>query len=403
MRGAKKRGNVLNKIRKNKKIWTIGSLIVFLIIFAGGLILFNSGIQKAPLRPTGGTEFAKATVLEVLSDDTAQSEEGELQGNQLVRVKITSGRFAGKECEAQSPNANHTGAYCSPGLKVVLLVNEDAEGALAASVYNYDRGGMLWLLIGLFLLVLCLVGGKRGVTSAVGLVFTFVCIVFLYVPMMYVGVSPFLAATVVAVLVTIVTMLLIGGWCAKTLCSMLGTVSGVLLAGLLALLFGSLSHISGLNTPDIETLAYIGQNSRLDVSGVLFSGILIASLGAVMDVSMSIASALSEIKLHNPNLTVGRLFRSGMNIGRDMMGTMSNTLILAFAGGAINTLLILYAYNMPYLQFMNQYEIGIEILRSMTGTLGVILTVPFVSLICSILLTRSTSAAKLRETEGETV
>ena len=391
----------MNKIRKNKRTLTIGILIVFLIVFTGGLLWFNSGIQKTPLRPMGGTEFAKATVLEVLSSDTAQSEEGELQGNQLVRVKITSGPYAGEECEAQSPNANHTGAYCSPGLKVVLLVNQDAEGSLVASVYNYDRGGMLWLLIGLFLLVLCLVGGKRGVTSAVGLVFTFVCIIFLYVPMMYVGVSPFLAATVVAVLVTIVTMLLIGGWSAKTLCSILGTVSGVLLAGLLALLFGRLSHISGLNTPDIETLSYIGQNSGLDVSGVLFSGILIASLGAVMDVSMSVASALNEIKLHNPGLTAGRLFRSGMNIGRDMMGTMSNTLILAFAGGAINTLIILYAYNMPYLQFMNQYEIGIEILRSMTGTLGVILTVPFVSLISSILLTRSTPAANRCETEGE--
>ena len=335
----------------------------------------------------GGTEFAKATVLEVLSSDTAQSEEGELQGNQLVRVKITSGPYAGEKCEAQSPNANHTGAYCSPGLKVVLLVNQDAEGSLVASVYNYDRGGMLWLLIGLFLLVLCLVGGKRGVTSAVGLVFTFVCIIFLYVPMMYVGVSPFLAATVVAVLVTIVTMLLIGGWSAKTLCSILGTVSGVLLAGLLALLFGRLSHISGLNTPDIETLAYIGQNSGLDVSGVLFSGILIASLGAVMDVSMSVASALNEIKLHNPGLTAGRLFRSGMNIGRDMMGTMSNTLILAFAGGSISMLVLDYAYNLPYRQIINSNNIGIAIMQGLSGSFGIVLAVPVTVALAVLLYT----------------
>ena len=121
-----------------------------------------------------------------------------------------------------------------------------------------------------------------------------------------------------------------------------------------------------------------------------------------MDVSMSVASTINEIYIHNPNLTAKQLFTAGINVGQDMMGTMSNTLILAFTGGSINTLMIIYAYSMPYLQVINMYDIGIEILQGISGTLGVILTVPFVSVISAIWMTRrktkipekSTSASK---------
>lgn len=139
---------------------------------------------------------------------------------------------------------------------------------------------------------------------------------------------------------------------------------------------------------DIETLLYIGQNSKLDISGLLFSGILIASLGAVMDVAMSISTTIEEIKYHNPNISRKDLFKSGIKIGGDMMGTMSNTLILAFTGGSLSTLVVFYAYDMPFLQMFNSYDMGIEIIQGIAGSLGVILTVPFVSIIAAILMTK---------------
>ena len=349
----------MEKIWKNKTKFTVFLGAVFL--FLGILILLNQGIHRPPLRPTGGAQFAKAVVEEVVSDNTSEGDHVEMQGNQVVRIRITSGKYKGESCEAQSPYANHSGAKCFPGLRVIILVNENSEGTLTASVYNYDRGN--------------------------GLIFTFVCILFLYLPLMYIGVSPFGAATLTAVLVTVVVMFLIGGWSYKTLCSILGTIAGVLISGVIAAVFGHFSHISGLNVSDVETLAYIAQNSRLDVSGVLFSGILIASLGAVMDVSMSVASTIAEIRANSPDLGKGELFRSGINVGRDMMGTMSNTLILAFAGSSINTLIMIYSYSMPYLEYMNGYEIGIELLRGISGSLGVILTVPFVSFISAMLMT----------------
>lgn len=363
-------------------------LAVCLVVFTGILILFNSSIHRVPLRPTGGAQFAKATVTRVISSDVEQSKDGELQGNQIVQLKITSGAFKGQSVQAQSPHANNSGAYCVPGLHVIALVNKSSDGALVASVYNYDRGVVLWVLIGLFLAVLCFIGGKKGALSSLALVFTFACIMFLYVPMMYTGASPFLAASLASVLITVVTMLLVGGWSIKSFCAIAGTVAGVMIAGFTAQLFGAIGHISGLNVTEIETLAHIAQNSKLDVGGVLFSGILISSLGAILDVSMSIASTIAELHDVNPDFSARRLFQSGINVGKDMMGTMSTTLILAYAGSSINTLIIIYSYSMTYLQFMNEYAIGIEILSGIAGSIGVILTVPFVSLTSSVFMTR---------------
>ena len=162
---------------------------------------------------------------------------------------------------------------------------------------------------------------------------------------------------------------------------MLGTILGVLIAGIFATIFGKITRVTGYNIEDIETMVYVAQNSKLQIGGVLFSGILIASLGAVMDVAVSISSTIEEIHNKKPELTSKELFKSGINVGRDMMGTMSNTLILAFTGGAVNTMILIYAYIMPYLQVVNMYSIGIEVIKGISGTLGIVLTVPLVSLI----------------------
>ena len=366
----------------------VAAFAILLVAFAGFLMWLNAGIDRVPLRPTGGSEFEKATVDEVISSDVSLSDSGEMQGNQKVLLTIASGQYAGQQAEAMSPYSNNSGAFCSPGLKVIVLVNEGQDGSLVATVYNYDRGIVLWALVGLFLVLLCVAGGRSGTLSALGLAFTFACIFFLYLPMVYSGASPFWTAVLVVVLVTVVGMYLIGGWSAKTLCSIVATVVGVLVAGLVASVFGSLGHISGLNVSEIETLAYVGQNSKLDVSGLLFSGILISSLGAVMDISMSVTSHECELHAASPALSVRELFKSGMSVGRDMMGTMTHTLILAFAGGAVNTLVIIYAYAMPYFEYWNEYAIGIEILRGLSGSIGIIVSVPCAALITAFCLSR---------------
>ena len=158
------------------------------------------------------------------------------------------------------------------------------------------------------------------------------------------------------------------------------------MSGGLALIAGSLSNLNGYNMSDAESMIYIANSSKLHVSDILYAGILISSLGAVMDVSVSIVAAITEIHEKAPDLKAKELFMSGMHVGHDMMGTMSNTLILAYTGSATGTLLTIYSYEMPFLQIMGYKSIITEIVCGLCGTIGVILTVPIQAFITTVAL-----------------
>ncbi|MBD7911146.1 MULTISPECIES: YibE/F family protein [Clostridium] len=359
-------------------------MIIMILTFGFFIFLyFFNKVDKPELINQKGTEYEKAVVEEVLKDNI--QEDGSRVGNQEVKVRMLSGSKKGEVLNATSASGYLYGAGCKQNMKVIVSLSTEGNDYVA-SVYSYDRGTIIYAFVLLFMLMLWAIGGKRGLKSAIGLVFTFVCIVFLFIPMLYKGYSPFFAAVIIGILITIVTMYLIAGFSVKTISSIMGTILGVIAAGGAATLFGYLAKISGYNVAEVEELVFLSTKTNLNVGGILFAGILIASLGAVMDVSISIASTVNEIYDKNNKLTSKELFISGINVGRDMMGTMANTLILAFTGGAINTLILIYSYSMKYNQIINMYSIGIEIMQGISGSIGVILTVPLVSFITSRLL-----------------
>lgn len=374
---------------KVKKIYIRRIIIIVLTICFGVFLYFFNQVEKTELLTTEGRTFEKAVVTEIIEDNI--TENGNRVGQQTVKLRIESGKYEGEELTASSSSSYLYGADCTVGLRVIAIVSESDDN-LTASVYNYDRGDILYLIIIFFIVVLWLIGGKKGLNSAIGLVFTFVCIIFLFLPMIYKGFSPILSSVIVVILTTVVVMYLIDGISVKSLCAMAGTVAGVVISAVFAFVFGNLTHISGNNVSDVEDLMYIGQMTDINVGELMFAGILISTLGAVMDVAISVASTVNEIHEKNPDLNRRELFKSGINVGRDMMGTMSNTLILAFTGSSINTLVYIYSYNYSYYQVLNMYSIGIEIIQGISATLGVILTVPFVAFISSYLLIRKNTA-----------
>lgn len=345
-----------------------------------------SQVERHPLMANEGRSFVKAEVVSVLEDN--EQLEGVYVGDQLVQLRILSGAHKGETVEATSSSAYLYGAHCTEGMKVVAILSE-SQGEIVASVYGYNREPMLYLMIGLFLMIIWLIGGRQGLYSILGLAFTFICIFSFFLPMVYRGFSPVAAAVIVVIASTLVTMYLVAGISVKATAAVIGTVMGVLVAGIIALVFGRLCHVTGYNVSDIENLIYVQEQVGIQVGELLFAGILIAALGAVMDVSMSISSTLQEIHDKNPGLTGRQLFHSGMTVGRDMMGTMSNTLILAFAGGSINTLVLFYAYAYSYTQIINMYDIAIEIMQGVSASLGVVLTVPFVSAVAAWMLSHA--------------
>ena len=222
--------------------------------------------------------------------------------------------------------------------------------------------------------------------ALLGLAYTLAGVWFLLIPMVLRGAPPILSAVLIAALTAAASLLLLTGFTRKTLCAGLGCVCGVAAAGLFAWIVGQITPISGFNMSEAEELVLRAYDSPLSIRGLLVSGILIAALGAVMDVAMSISSACSELRAVDPGLTPGALFRSGMNIGRDAMGTMANTLILAFAGASFNMLLLFQVYGYPLIQVINSDAMAIEMIQSVAGSVGIILTVPLVSLFASVLL-----------------
>ncbi len=361
-----------------KKIqWVV--FAVLMAAFALFLIRFNQ-VDIASLVSIEGRTLERARVVEILKDNV--QEDGNRVGQQNVVIEILTGSKKGQLAEATSNNGYLFGAVCRPGMGVIAIQSLSGDISLH-TVYSFDRE---WAILGflfVFLGVICLIGGKKGVLTCIGLIFTFVCIIWLYLPMIYKGYSPILAAVVIAAVTTFVTMYLLGGWSGKTACAVMGTVGGVVIAGVSAVLFGKAAHLTGYNIPEIESLLVLENIRGIQVGELLFSGLLISALGAVMDVAMAISSTVFELHEQMPELDRKGLFHSGMNVGRDAMGTMVNTLILAYVGSGASTLLLTYAYQLPYLQIINSNNIVIEIMQGISGSMGVILTVPMVSLIAS--------------------
>ena len=364
-----------------KKVVRYLIYLLFVCVFAVFVFKLNQ-VEKTELVVRTGQTFEKAEVTEILQDNLDSN--GTRVGEQKVHVKMLTGARKGEELDVTSSSGYLFGAACTVGMKVVVMQSVAGETTIA-SVYSQDREWVIYIFALLYLLALCVIGGKQGIKGCLGLIFTFFCVIFVYLPLVYLRFSPFWAAVFICFLTTLVTMYLIGGPTKKTCAATLGTLAGVVLAGLSAWCFSKASGISGYNVSDIETLMTLWNTNRIQVGGLLFSGLLISCLGAVMDVAMSISSAIDEIYKQNTSLTRKELFKAGMRVGRDMMGTDSNTLILAFAGSSVSTLLLDYAYDLPYQQIINSNNIGIAIMQGLAGSFGIVLSVPLTVVICTVL------------------
>jgi uncharacterized membrane protein len=370
------------KSEAKKKIIRYAALILLLGISLIFLKYWNN-IDKTEIVSNSAQSFDRAVVTQIVTDNL--QENGSRIGNQEVMVRFLNGKHKGEEVKAVSTNGSLYGATCYPGTKVVTLTGESGEVSIT-SVYSLDREWIIYAYLALFCVMLWMIGGKSGLKAVAGLIVTMLLILFFFMPAIYRGMSPILSAVIVCFITTIFTMLLLAGQSIKSLSAILGTVFGVIISGISAWGFGKVAMISGYNVANIDTLVGIQQITGISVGNLLFAGILISSLGGAMDIALSIASAIQEIHQANPKLSRRELYMSGMNVGRDMMGATANTLIIAFVGGSLSTLVINYAYDLPYLQMINSYSTGIEIMQGISGGMGIVLTLPLVSLISSVML-----------------
>lgn len=381
--------------RPQKILSTALILLLILGIFAA-LFVYAHEEKTDGVQPTDYAEYETGTVLQILTDSCEADEvaEGAYRGDQTLLVEVTSGQYKGETLLVTNAVGPMYGEPAAVGQSIVMTVSTYSDGSHTASVYEYNRTPFIYLILGLFLLVTVLVGGKTGVKSILGLALTVAMLLLVFLPLLMKGWQPIPTAFLLCSLVAIACFVILGGCSRKIACACMGTVAGMALAMLFGILAQKLLHIDGLRATDAEALLQLRQTGTpVHIRGLLVAGVIISALGAVMDVAMSVSSAIGELKAVNPELTARALWRSGMNIGRDMVGTMTNTLILAILGSSTVLILYLYSLDLSWHQLMSSSYIGIEIISSVSSAIGVILAVPLTALASALLYGKKRTTA----------
>lgn len=359
-----------------------------LLVFIGAILFLNWPQEGREVRSARKRTFAVARVTDVLADNGAEDvwTEGRRIGQQTLEITVLSGPEKGAVLETE----NYMNAYynidAKVGTRIIVRLDYDDNGELyVVSIPNYDRSRVLIGAVIVFALFMVLIGGKKGARALLGLIFTVASLWYLLIPMVLRGVPSIPATIFITTVASAGALLLLTGFSKKTFCALLGCIGGVAAAGIFAGIVTVITPMNGFNMPEAEEMVIRASDSYLEISGLLISSILLSAMGALMDTSMSIVSALQEVYEQTPSISPKQIFRSGMNIGRDAMGTMANTLILAFVGSAFNLLILFRVYDYPMIQILNSDMIVIEILQGIAGSIGIIMTTPLVSWLCAVI------------------
>ena len=265
-----------------------------------------------------------------------------------------------------------------------IMVYQTESGKAPWTMLDYLRFNyIIWLGV-LFCCGVLIFGRLKGINTLLSLIFTCLAVFAVYIPSILSGQSLYFWTIIVCLYIIVMTMLLINGLDKKSLCAGLGCFCGVLAAGIITFIMSRMMNLTGMATEETLYLTMLDLEQPIDLKAIIFGTITIGALGAVMDVAMDISTSLNEISQHNPDISRVALIRSGINIGRDVMGTMANTLVLAYIGCDLATTLLLAAYNVGLFELMNMERIINELLNALAGSFGILMTLPLTALICSL-------------------
>jgi len=373
-------------------------IIAIVIVFVMAIALkFPALAEMAPeLYVEPDISYASGKVLEITKETNNEELAASFQSEQITQtanVQVLNGEYEGKIVKIENHLTSNPvyDIHLKPGQRVLLNI-EKTDNEPLFYVTDIERYPILMIIVGLFLALLLIVGGRKGIQAIVSLCVTAVLVFFILVPAILNNYPPIPSAVVVALIATMLTMAAVGGINLKSASASLGTIISVTLAGFVSLLMIHYAPLTGFH--DQESAMLWMARPDLNFPGILAAAVIIGALGAVMDVGMSIASSISEFKSVNPDLKPVDLIKSGMNVGRDIMGTMANTLILAYIGGAFT--LVLLAANAPLLKLINLNSIATEITAAVTGSIGIVLCVPITAIISAYLIGKTS-----KENENE--
>lgn len=374
-----------------KEIKYLIGILILIVLFAAFHFLFGNSQDDTEIHGKVIQEINYAgSSNNKSSTDNSKNSKTTLARNYVI-VKILNGDHKGETIKLDNLVNDKTShqSLVKKGDEVLISISEDSKGHIKSGSYIYDvvRYKFVYMLAIIFVVLIGIVGGIKGVKSIIGLLITGFAVLKIMLPLILAGFDPMIVSIFICVGVSILNLLIISGKNKKTFAAIIGTCGGVLVAGLIAYISISALRLFGLTDEEEQNIIYIAQNVQFNFSGLLFAGVLMGALGAVMDISMSIASAINEMN-EQKEMSMLELIKSGMNVGKDIMGTMANTLILAYAGGAMYIMIWISSYDLPFHRILNQDVIASEAVKSLAGSIGLMFTIPLTAIFSSFILKR---------------
>ncbi len=383
----------LNYLKQNKK-----SIILYIITVLTALVLLVVGNKIAYDSTTmfqGGYEdgASRAIVVEIVS---LSREDNIIDGVNIgqditvvFKAEIKSGQYKGQTVTAyESIAATDADALkeVKIGDKVLLTaVPEEAKEDVGYDwhLYAFDRTLPLIVLVLIFLALILIFGRKNGINTAISLSFTVAAVFLVFVPSVLSGGNIYLWSVLTCIYIIAMSSLINEGYSKKTLAAAIGCTAGVVVAGALAVVMSYFLNLNGITGS--ETLQLKWNFESIDLNGIIFAGIILGAVGAVKDVAVSISSSLKELYTQVENPTFGGLVKSGMNIGRDIMGTMADTLVLAYIGSSLSTTLLQMVYSSSLATLFSLEKIVVDVLQALVGSIGILLAIPLTAVVSAAL------------------
>lgn len=342
-------------------------------------------------------DVVKARVLEIISSDVNEYQLGlnDVHEEKTIyfKAKVLNGNQKGEIVEAaQQINDIYAGNHEEVKVKdKILLMEVDYFENADYLMTEFVRSDSIAIFCIIFMLFLLIFGHKKGINTIISLVFTCLAIFLVFIPAVLSGHNIYLWSTITCLFIIVMTLLLINNLSKKTLCAMMSCIVGVTITALLTVIMTKIMHLTGLVDEQSYYIQLMDTENPFDLKAIIFGGIIIGAVGAIMDVAVELSASLLEVyeKARDTDKTVKSLWSSGVNIGRDMMGTMSNTLVMAYIGNSLSTILLLLSYSGSLIELFNREMIIVELLQILVGSFGLLLTIPFTSLICSIVYCKS--------------
>lgn len=377
-----------------KKLIFIILIVLCLVFLSSASVIFAEEEIREIMQDE--EQLPKQVRAVVLKAGEVESEEKGYSGGildiktQLLEVKILEGNRRGEIIKVQNSLNSFNDAYnitISKGQEVFVYINEEMDGSIeSAYVAEIVRDKYILYLLIIFILLVLVVGKMKGLKALISLTITCFAVIYIMLPLFLKGFNPIIISVPICVGVIIITLLLVSGVNKKSFSAIIGTAGGVITAGIIALLMGYVTNLTGLGTEEAQMLQFSPLDIKLDFRGLLFAGILIGAMGAIMDVGISIASSVTEVASAKEDIKTKDLIKSGMNVGRDILGSMSNTLILAYTSTSIPLLLLAMSYKVPFVELINWELVAGEIVRALSSSIGLVVTVPLTAVVAATFL-----------------